>query len=770
MSSVLERRESFIDLRFERRRFPAIPPSSILAPRSPPPTMEHGRHPSSPSSFNRYLADLRSSTNCCRSASLLVPTASPSCPDANANEVLSKLRAWSWLCKSVLIQPWQRPDAGDAATDRCLSCLPCRDDLKFLHGRYSTMASAEELLQFHLDCKSLLVPLNDEATAFVLRVLFEPTASGDETLFDAANERAATVQEWMRQHITLVHNVDGNQTHSLSRECEAFPSCLSPSSPPETSSQLSNNSNGSFTFVDLFAGIGGFRLALQSLGGICLGSCEIDPHARDTYRRNFLDNNNTNGQNDEFYVSDISRLEIPRGAVDVLCGGFPCQSFSTLARDCLQQRHNGDNDHDGDGTALDTTTTSSRSSSSSSSSSANSKSCNLKRRGGLDTPNKGKLFFQLLRILRHSQPRVFVFENVKGLLHLDGGAHFDTILQLLRESGYNVTHGVVDTSWFLPQRRERVFFVGVRKDLLDGASLDCSNYVAFAPSELKRRYQIYANDVAENEADRFDRVLLKNQSARQRSNSSSSKLLLRPSRLGDILESEQTILSENPHTYLSSHQWSKISSQSYTQIHSDGSGQLLTRDDACAQTLVSSYRQSYLMHSQFVVSSDSLYLRRQNEQLVREARKRRGITCANGKTNTDATCSSNASIDVGDKQTLPRFFSPRECCRLQGFPEQFMLPFHPLNSSTCNNQTSSNIHERQQRQYVSKFYRQIGNSVSPPCVIAVVKDAIDKFVLNRQQCCIAEGAMTNPVFDAVRMANPCPERVTDLIERKLLVR
>jgi DNA-cytosine methyltransferase len=382
----------------------------------------------------------------------------------------------------------------------------------------------------------------------------------------------------------------------------------------------------------------------------------------------------------------------------------------------------------------------------------------------LDTPNKGKLFFQLLRILRHSQPKVFVFENVKGLLHLDGGAHFNTIVSLLQDSGYNVTHGVVDTSWFLPQRRERVFFVGIRKDLLDDS--DALNYVAFVPCELKRRYQIYGNDVAEN-CDRFDKVLLKNQDAGQRNNEYSS--ILPPSRLGDILENEQTVLSDSPHTYLSPHQWSKISAQSYTQIHSDGSGQLVTRDDTCAQTLVSSYRQSYLMHSQFVVPSDSLYLRRQNEQLLIEARKRRGIPCETTDstyTNDGSSIRSNALVDIGGNQTLPRFFTPRECCRLQGFPEKFVLPFNPLISTTCNKQTWNNINQRQQRQYISKFYRQIGNSVSPPCVIAVVKDAIDRFVLNRQQFC-TKVTMVNPVFDAVRMANPYPERVFDLMERKL---
>ena len=192
--------------------------------------------------------------------------------------------------------------------------------------------------------------------------------------------------------------------------------------------------NYSFTFVDLFAGIGGFRIGMESLGGKCIGSCEIDAYAKETYRNNFL-----NGEScEEFFVSDIARLEILPSTVDVLCGGFPCQSFSTMAS------FPSSSDKSGSDTSIDLSI----------------------RQGGLLTPAKGKLFFHLLRILRKARPKMFVFENVKGLMSLDEGSHFERIIHLLEESGYRVTHGIVDAAWMLPQRRERVYFVGVRRDLL----------------------------------------------------------------------------------------------------------------------------------------------------------------------------------------------------------------------------------------------------------------------------------------------------------------
>jgi len=269
--------------------------------------------------------------------------------------------------------------------------------------------------------KSLLVPLTDDGTEFLLRVWFEENEHIDD------REGYELVHNWLESKgVMIVHNYDGNQTVSLSKEVDCFPISGNTHGGDE-------QTNNSFTFVDLFAGIGGFRIGMESLGGKCIGSCEIDAYARETYRNNFL-----NGESCEEFFVDIARLEILPSTVDVLCGGFPCQSFSTMAS------FPSSSDKSGSDTSIDLSI----------------------RQGGLLTPAKGKLFFHLLRILRKARPKMFVFENVKGLMSLDEGSHFERIIHLLEESGYRVTHGIVDAAWMLPQRRERVYFVGVRRDLL----------------------------------------------------------------------------------------------------------------------------------------------------------------------------------------------------------------------------------------------------------------------------------------------------------------
>ncbi|MCS7086075.1 MAG: DNA (cytosine-5-)-methyltransferase [Bacteroidia bacterium] len=163
--------------------------------------------------------------------------------------------------------------------------------------------------------------------------------------------------------------------------------------------------NPRFRFTDFFAGVGGFRLALQELGGECVFSCEIDPHARRTYAANF----------GEVPFDDIRRLDpadVP--AHDVLTGGFPCQAFSIAGR-----------------------------------------------RGGFDDA-RGTLFFELARVIEAVRPRSLLLENVKGLLHHDRGRTLRTIVGVLwHELGYFVVlPRVLNAKHFgLPQNRERLFIV-----------------------------------------------------------------------------------------------------------------------------------------------------------------------------------------------------------------------------------------------------------------------------------------------------------------------
>lgn len=168
-----------------------------------------------------------------------------------------------------------------------------------------------------------------------------------------------------------------------------------------------------FKFIDLFAGIGGFRMAMQNLGGECVFSSEIDEQAKKTYYANYGD----------VPFGDITKEstknKIPEG-FDVLCAGFPCQAFSLAGK-----------------------------------------------RLGFADETRGTLFFDVAEILRRYQPKAFFLENVKGLVSHDKGRTFKTILKTLDEVGYIVPDPeIVNAMYFgVPQHRERIYIVGFRKDL-----------------------------------------------------------------------------------------------------------------------------------------------------------------------------------------------------------------------------------------------------------------------------------------------------------------
>lgn len=167
-----------------------------------------------------------------------------------------------------------------------------------------------------------------------------------------------------------------------------------------------------FTFIDLFAGIGGFRMALQNLGGECVFSSEWDEQAQRTYYANY----------GEVPFGDITKEStkqmIPDG-FDVLCAGFPCQAFSLAG----------------------------------------------KRLGFAET--RGTLFFDVAEILRRKQPKAIFLENVKGLAIHDRGRTLKTILNTLDEVGYVVPEPQILNAmhYGVPQHRERIYIVGFRKDL-----------------------------------------------------------------------------------------------------------------------------------------------------------------------------------------------------------------------------------------------------------------------------------------------------------------
>jgi len=158
------------------------------------------------------------------------------------------------------------------------------------------------------------------------------------------------------------------------------------------------------TFIDMFAGVGGFRLGMERAGHTCVGSCEWDKYSRETYNKNF-------GVYPEYDdAKDMSLASQPQ--YDVLCAGFPCQAFSIAG----------------------------------------------KRMGFEDT--RGTVFFEIARVARENKPSYLFLENVKGLFSHDKGRTFTTIISTLDEMGYDAEWQLLNSKYFVPQNRERVFIIG----------------------------------------------------------------------------------------------------------------------------------------------------------------------------------------------------------------------------------------------------------------------------------------------------------------------
>ncbi len=192
-----------------------------------------------------------------------------------------------------------------------------------------------------------------------------------------------------------------------------------------------------FTFIDLFAGVGGFRLALEKLGGKCVFSSEIDPFATRTYLENF----GSDGTHFGDITLEETKAQIPQ-SFDMLCGGFPCQAFSIAGY----------------------------------------------QKGFEDT--RGTLFFDIAEIVSRHKPKYIFLENVKNLLSHDQGKTIKVIEATLEGLGYTVGKKVLNSKTHanLPQNRERTFIVAFRSDLgisIESASAKSFNFPDAVPLEKK---------------------------------------------------------------------------------------------------------------------------------------------------------------------------------------------------------------------------------------------------------------------------------------------
>lgn len=187
-------------------------------------------------------------------------------------------------------------------------------------------------------------------------------------------------------------------------------------------------------FVDLFSGIGGFRIALEKLGLSCVFSSEIDSHARSAYFKSF-------GDIPAGDIRSIKAKDIPKH--DVLCAGFPCQPFS------ISGKHKGLKD------------------------------------------SRGRLFYEIIRIAKYHKPTIILLENVKNILIVNGGEVISIIESQLTKLGYKLYRSTLNASSFgIPQNRERVYFVCIRIDT-------CLKYMEPKPS-CKEKYLSDILDKDEN--------------------------------------------------------------------------------------------------------------------------------------------------------------------------------------------------------------------------------------------------------------------------------
>ena len=196
-----------------------------------------------------------------------------------------------------------------------------------------------------------------------------------------------------------------------------------------------------YKFIDLFCGIGGFRLALEKQGLECIFSSDINTYAQNAYKQNF-------GEIPYGDITEIPAHKIPKH--DILCAGFPCQSFS------ISGKMGGISDH------------------------------------------RGRLFYEIQRIAEYHQPYVLLLENVKNILTIDNGNVIKTIENRINEIGYDLYKHVLNASYFgIPQARERVYFVGLRKDMV----IKNKPALKYNPPKENRK-NIFLQDILEKEVDK----------------------------------------------------------------------------------------------------------------------------------------------------------------------------------------------------------------------------------------------------------------------------
>jgi len=338
---------------------------------------------------------------------------------------------------------------------------------------------------------------------------------------------------------------------------------------------ISYKSKSEFTFIDLFAGIGGIRKGFEQAGGKCVFTSEWDAYAQKTYTMNFPSDDPVTGD-----ITQIEASDIPDH--DILLAGFPCQPFSIAGV---------------------------------------SKKNALGRPTGFADETQGTLFFDVARIIKEKKPKAFVLENVKNLKSHDKGNTFKVITKTLtQELGYTVDYKVIDGQCWVPQHRERIVITGFREPTM--FSLE---NIAYPPKgEIKLSHILHKTDgyesFLEHDQDKYF-------------NYKKNKI------------QDKYTLTDHLWTYL----------QNYAKKHhaaGNGFGFGLVDKDDIARTL------------------SARYYKDGSEILVYQGKRKN-----------------------------PRRLTPRECARLMGYPDDFIIPVSD-----------------------TRAYKQFGNSVIVPLFYAIAKE------------------------------------------------
>ena len=378
-------------------------------------------------------------------------------------------------------------------------------------------------------------------------------------------------------------------------------------------------------FFDLFAGIGGFRLGMERAGHECIGSCEWDKHARETYKKNF-------GSYPEYDdAKDLHPQSLPY--FDVLCAGFPCQAFSIAG----------------------------------------------KRMGFEDT--RGTIFFEIARIAKEKRPPYLFLENVKGLLSHDKGRTFDTIISTLDEMGYDAEWQVLNSKYFVPQNRERIFIVGHSRNRRTRKIFPLGDFDKETDKQkLKKIGLIGKKDTQSHRVYSTDGI--------SQTLASGAGGLGAKTGLYGVVNDKGTLRGVEKATCIDSNYWKGCDNHAQrTMIAWSSSGRSWGREERIkigeANTLNTGDGCRTQSSANFVYMSNTNANMKQREQERTE------------------TWTLGTSTDFGIREGMRiRKLTPKECERLQGFPDDWTIGSDTQRYKQCGNAVTVDVVE-----YIAKELR-----------------------------------------------------------------